>query len=185
MYTSNLLPTTRFWKINYKKVKRIPLLEINYVFSFGLELWCLTALPTILQLTVSFIGGGNLSTRKKTLPCPMSLKKRYHIMLHRVHLAMSGIRTHNVRGDKYWLLPYDHDHDGSLLILGTWHLTKFENVDRHTNSVMLRERPFNLKGGGGRVYGFFLKKIFWFPMLLKKIFCFWWRKKKIIWLEFL
>ena len=37
MYTSNLLPTTRFWKINDKKVKRIPLLEINYVFSFGLE----------------------------------------------------------------------------------------------------------------------------------------------------
>jgi hypothetical protein len=35
-----------------------------------------------------------------------------------------------------------------------------------------RERPFNLKGGGGRggVYGFFLKKIFGFPMLLKKIF---------------
>jgi hypothetical protein len=35
-----------------------------------------------------------------------------------------------------------------------------------------------LKGGG---YGFFLKKIFWFPMLLNKIFWFWWRKKKIIW----
>ena len=30
--------------------------------------------------------------------------------------------------------------------------------------------------GGG--YGFFLKKIFWFPMLLKNIFWFWWRKKK-------
>ena len=30
-------------------------------------------------------------------------------------------------------------------------------------------------------YGFFLKKIFRFPMLLKKIFWFWWRKKKIIW----
>ena len=42
----------------------------------------------------------------------------------------------------------------------------------------IRERPFNLKGGG---YGFFSKKIFWFPMLLKKIFWFWWRKKKIIW----
>ena len=27
-------------------------------------------------------------------------------------------------------------------------------------------------------YGFFLKKIFCFPMLLKKIFWFWWRKKK-------
>ena len=35
----------------------------------------------------------------------------------------------------------------------------------------IRERPFNLKRG----YGFFSKKIFWFPMLLKKIFWFWWR----------
>jgi hypothetical protein len=46
----------------------------------------------------------------------------------------------------------------------------------------LRDRPFNLKGGG---YGFFLKKIFWFPMLLKKIFWFWWRKKKKCDSEFL
>ena len=44
---------------------------------------------------------------------------------------------------------------------------------------LVRERPFNLKGGGGLC--FFSKKIFWFPMLLKKIFWFWWRKKKIIW----
>ena len=41
-------------------------------------------------------------------------------------------------------------------------------------SNFLRERPFNLKGG----YGFFLKKIFWFPVLLNKIFWCWWRKKK-------
>jgi hypothetical protein len=53
----------------------------------------------------------------------------------------------------------------------------------------LRDRPFNLKGGGlwffvltwRGVLCFFSKKIFWFPMLLKKIFWFWWRKKKKIW----
>ena len=50
-------------------------------------------------------------------------------------------------------------------------------VDCHFRLLlsMVRERPFNLKGGGGVC--FFSKNIFWFPMLLKKIFWFWWRKK--------
>ena len=38
----------------------------------------------------------------------------------------------------------------------------------------IREQPFNLKG----LIWFYPKKIFWFPMLLKKIFWFWWRKIK-------
>ena len=46
-------------------------------------------------VAVSFIGGGNWSTQRKTLTCRKSVTHYYHIMLHRVHLSMTGIRTQN------------------------------------------------------------------------------------------
>ena len=61
--------------------------------SKGEGLWCFNSISVLLVE----------ETGENHWPVPQVIDKLYHIMLYRVHLAVSRIKTHNVSGDKHWL----------------------------------------------------------------------------------
>ena len=112
-------------------------------------LWCLIIMS--LSTTFQLYRGGNRSTQRKPLLCHQSLTNLITCNVSSTP-RLSGIQTHNVRGDGHWLhigsyksnyVSYDHEHDVNP-------------------TTIWSQRPLQVCHHGNYMFSYYSKKIvFW------------------------
>ena len=98
-------------------------MNVYYLYSDILGIWCLTPLSSIYQLYrgSQFYWWRKSEYLEKTTDLPQVSDKLYLVMLYLVHLFVSGFRTHNLsrvkqRQNRY---PNTYIHDLLLSCLRT------------------------------------------------------------------
>ena len=93
------------------RIRTYTCVDLAIKLALFLGLWWLTSLSTIFQLYRDgyFYWWGKAEYPEKPIDLLQVTDKIY-----RVHVAMNGVRTHNLNDDTHWLYRYQlpHDHDG-------------------------------------------------------------------------